>query len=640
MLAPDPRPWLPPLWQLAAVAIVSGLTAWIGIALTHQVGNIAAVWFTNGILVAVLLTRPVRQWPALLAIGLLGIGVAGLAVGQSLPGLPVLQVSDAIDILLPASLLRYRRGISPDLALPGAFVEFTLIAVLLTPALSGLLAALLLAPMWHLPFLPLLRRWYLGDALGIAVMTPLALAVLRGELRPLLAPAALARTLGVIGIYLLVITLAFSEGRFPLLFLPIPLLLLVVARLGFPSVGLIILPTAAIGFGVTASGHGPLMLIPDISPAQRMEFLQIYIAIASATAYSIGVIIAGRRRLNQALLDQNARLADSERLYRLLADNASDIITRVPLDGQHMYYSPAVTEVLGWSVAEVEQFGLRRHVHPEDDSLFRSVHEQMSAGLSETSVTFRCARKAGGWAWVEARVHLVRDRHGAPKEFIAILRDVTRQKETELALEAAMVKLSQQAITDGLTGIANRRRFDEVLPREWRRAMRGGDPLSLLLIDVDHFKAFNDRLGHQGGDECLRLIAQTIAGVIRRPHDLVARYGGEEFVAVLPATSLEGAQRIAEALRAAVAAMPVPQPMMPQLAGTNAAVTVSIGVATAIPTGDTQPASLIDAADAALYTAKRNGRNRVSVADRSDRAREPTMRVSPLLAAPLDTVGA
>jgi len=193
-----------------------------------------------------------------------------------------------------------------------------------------------------------------------------------------------------------------------------------------------------------------------------------------------------------------------------------------------------------------------------------------------------------------------------------------------------MVELAQQASTDGLTGVANRRRFDEMLPKEWRRAMRVGDPLSVLLIDIDHFKAFNDRYGHPGGDECLRMIADTIATVIRRPHDLVARYGGEEFVAVLPVTTPEGAKQIAESLRAAIAALGVPHAAVP-----GGAVTASIGVATTIPSGDSLPASLVAAADGALYAAKRNGRNRIAVADPLDPASPPGEHAVMLLASPI-----
>jgi diguanylate cyclase (GGDEF)-like protein len=139
--------------------------------------------------------------------------------------------------------------------------------------------------------------------------------------------------------------------------------------------------------------------------------------------------------------------------------------------------------------------------------------------------------------------------------------------------------------------------------------MRAGDPLSLLLIDVDHFKAFNDLYGHQAGDECLRFVARAIARSIRRAHDLVARYGGEEFVVMLPATTIEGAERTAEAIRLTIAGR-----AMPHAATAHGIVAISIGAASVVPTADSLPSTLIEAADNALYAAKRAGRDRVTVA--------------------------
>jgi len=167
-------------------------------------------------------------------------------------------------------------------------------------------------------------------------------------------------------------------------------------------------------------------------------------------------------------------------------------------------------------------------------------------------------------------------------------------------------ELAGLASTDGLTGLANRRRLDQVLKQEWARSMRSGRPLALLMIDVDHFKAFNDRHGHHGGDVALRSVAQTLAASIRRPGDLAARYGGEEFMVVLPETEKAGACVIAEKLRLAIEALP-------PFAEDTVPITVSIGVATHLPVTHDQPELLFHAADRALYRAKKNGRNRVEV---------------------------
>lgn len=165
--------------------------------------------------------------------------------------------------------------------------------------------------------------------------------------------------------------------------------------------------------------------------------------------------------------------------------------------------------------------------------------------------------------------------------------------------------LDQQAHIDGLTGLANRRRFDQTLEGECARAGRGGHPVSLLLIDVDFFKRYNDRYGHMAGDDCLRLVAKTIEASARRPGDLPARYGGEEFAVILPMTALEGALLMAERIRVSISAL--------EATHADSAcghITVSVGAATSMATRGDQGPALIAAADRALYQAKALGRNK------------------------------
>ncbi|HWK35091.1 diguanylate cyclase [Sphingomonas sp.] len=166
-------------------------------------------------------------------------------------------------------------------------------------------------------------------------------------------------------------------------------------------------------------------------------------------------------------------------------------------------------------------------------------------------------------------------------------------------------RLEQLARVDALTGLANRRQFDETLWREWGRARRGHGSIALLMIDIDHFKQLNDRFGHPTGDARLRDVARALAETVSRGGDLVARYGGEEFAAILPATGREAAMRIAEAMRAKVEALKLAAP------GAAGIVTISIGVGHADTVDGSEPAELIRCADAALYDAKAGGRNRV-----------------------------
>lgn len=181
-----------------------------------------------------------------------------------------------------------------------------------------------------------------------------------------------------------------------------------------------------------------------------------------------------------------------------------------------------------------------------------------------------------------------------------------QRKKTEAALKKANLELKRLANLDSLTQIANRRRFDEYLDREWNHAQREKHPLSLILFDLDYFKSYNDYYGHQAGDRCLQQVAQSASNVVTRKTDLLARYGGEEFVIILPNTNGSGALRVAETIRDRLKQLQIPH-LDSQV---SPWVTVSLGVATTIPTDSEKPESLIAAADAALYEAKSQGRDR------------------------------
>ena len=179
---------------------------------------------------------------------------------------------------------------------------------------------------------------------------------------------------------------------------------------------------------------------------------------------------------------------------------------------------------------------------------------------------------------------------------------------TQLENRRLTRQLRQMAAQDGLTGLHNRRAFDEALDRAWRHAQRSASTLSLLMLDVDCFKAFNDHHGHQAGDDCLRRVAQSLQNLVQRPGDFLARYGGEEFVMLLPGTTADGATYLAKRALQTVSHLKI------EHGHSTAAshVTVSIGVATADRPGqDDSPASLVHAADEALYEAKRQGRARL-----------------------------
>ncbi|WP_460031819.1 diguanylate cyclase domain-containing protein [Megalodesulfovibrio paquesii] len=197
------------------------------------------------------------------------------------------------------------------------------------------------------------------------------------------------------------------------------------------------------------------------------------------------------------------------------------------------------------------------------------------------------------------------------KAALRLKEETDNRKARERELEALKNKFELLSNLDGLTGIANRRRFDVVFAAEWLRARREQTPLSLLMIDIDHFKLYNDTYGHLQGDACLRAVAKAVAGSMNRPADLAARFGGEEFVALLPNTEPDGALAIARHIQDLVAELEIAHASSP----VHPLVTVSIGVACVLPDPATDATALIRAADNALYAAKHAGRNCIKLAE-------------------------
>ena len=286
--------------------------------------------------------------------------------------------------------------------------------------------------------------------------------------------------------------------------------------------------------------------------------------------------------------------------FQVLTEHSIDMICRIGLDKTMYYVSPACFRLLGWTQAEMTGVGPEAFVLEEDLPLIEAASRRiLNPEVENSPATVRMHRKDGSLVWMEMNARAIRDpATGEPSEVVVVMRDVSEHK----ALEE---KLASMALSDSLTGLANRRAFDQALQREWERTQREGSEISLLLLDIDHFKRFNDTYGHQAGDDCLSAIAAAVKKCVRST-DIAARYGGEEIAVILRPTSAADALLVAEKLRAEIEALRLPQG--------NGWVTASIGVATALARhGGTMrmPESLLLAADNALYQAKREGRNRI-----------------------------
>lgn len=360
----------------------------------------------------------------------------------------------------------------------------------------------------------------------------------------------------------------------------------------------------------------PLLLnvtlsVADIRATWLPRATEIGGAASALTAALLLAILLFRREL---ALRQEAEAAvrRSEADFRLLAEHSSDIVTRFGPDGTRRYVSPASSQVLGVPPAALLGRSPEADLHPDDVGIFADGLRRLASGTKPSlTLTYRLRHAAGDWIWIEATLTAVRDpMTGAPDGVVAVSRDVTERKQ----MENDLVRLASQ---DALTGLANRRTLDATLAREWLRAARAQLPLSVLLLDIDHFKSFNDTYGHPEGDACLRRVAGAVARTTRRASDLAARYGGEEFFVLLAETDAAGAAAVAERLREEVVALRIEH----GASGAGAVVTVSIGLATVVPSPQDvggraagAVAALVQQADAALYAAKRGGRNRVVAA--------------------------
>jgi diguanylate cyclase (GGDEF)-like protein/PAS domain S-box-containing protein len=284
------------------------------------------------------------------------------------------------------------------------------------------------------------------------------------------------------------------------------------------------------------------------------------------------------------------RLKDSEARYRLLADNSTDMVFQLDQDLVRRYVSPACRELLGYEPEEMTGIKPVGMAHPEDAARLSLVFQTLMSGRADRqSIINRIRHRSGKWIWVEAQLRALKDPEtGSATGIIGALRDISVRKAVEDELAEANRRL-------------------QALAKEHRRAKRETKSLSLVMIDVDRFKVFNDRYGHPAGDDCLRRVAAAIAEAARRPGDVAARYGGEEFAVLLPDTDEAGAEAIAARILQAVCDLKINHE-----ANASGVVTASAGVACTVSAGlNSKPETLMQNADRALYGAKASGRNAV-----------------------------
>lgn len=554
------------------------------------------LWLANGVWLAFLLMAPRRRQH----VALMGAGFAAQVSGSLLLHMSwdrcwAMTALNFAEVVIAAHLLRRNWSGLPSFTNSRYVLRFLICAVLVAPLAPGLVCAVSEHLWLHMKFGTEFVNWVMVDGLGTMAIAPAFVAVFRSNLmRPFRHKENWIYLLAVLGAYSVLCQAGMSFA-----FLLYPLLIVVLLRLGLAWASL---ATLAAGFAADWAllrGAGPFVALAA-STMRPAIALQLFIASAMSVLYGIWLVLE-RQRVTERRLQRVANL------HRLVTENSRDVLIVADFNGNRKYVSASAEGFGGWPREEILSRKSLSTVHPEDRAQAAEAIERLKTGADSATIECRALARNGSYCWAEVSMRAIRDpRTREPVGILQNIRDISDRKQQEKKLQDAYHAVEALAVTDSLTGLANRRRFDRALVTEWRRGMRERSPLSLLMIDADKFKSYNDTYGHLRGDSCLKQIAEAALDAVCRPGDLIARYGGEEFAVLLPGTDAEGAMHLAEEISQGMRRRNLPHKHSP--AGI---VTVSIGCATLVPQLGQSSAHLVKLADEALYRAKKTGRNRV-----------------------------
>lgn len=600
------RNWGPSLGLAGCLVAVFGVQLFV--ILVNRRTDDSQIWLANGILLAYLLLVPRWRWPYYLAVGwvammLLSLVMHGLPGGRSL----LMSGLNLSEVLVSASLLRPHSRQLPYFTRPRYLLRFAVFALLLGPAVAGLLHALACWLFFPMPLADVFVRWVTVDGLGTAAATPACVAIFSSRIREEIRP-------GHSWIYLILLTVLVAGSYLPvtapLLALLYPLLLLILVNFGLGVASLATVFAAAAANWYAPSQTNLLVLA---SPGLRIQF---FVGSAMFMLYCVSIVL-------ERQLQMERQLKEVAELHRQVTEYSRDALIISDLQMNRIYVSAAALKMGGWNETEIYAQRSCELVHPDDLPRAIEALHQVEQNNENVVVEVRAQKKGGEYFWVESSLRAIHNPHtGKIDRVLNIVRDISERKQAERKLQEAYNAVEALAVTDALTGLANRRRFDQYLATEWRRSARDRQPLSVLMLDADHFKAYNDTYGHQRGDSCLKQIAEACQDVVSRPGDLVARFGGEEFVVILPNTENAGAMQVAEEISEALRSR-----RLEHICNELGIVTISIGCATLVPKFARHPSDLIELADKALYRAKEAGRNRVCNGNDLDATPEPAAKV-------------
>ncbi|WP_233837639.1 sensor domain-containing diguanylate cyclase [Paraburkholderia sp. ZP32-5] len=305
---------------------------------------------------------------------------------------------------------------------------------------------------------------------------------------------------------------------------------------------------------------------------------------------------------------------DDSAVYRTLLESTKAIPWKIDWASMAFtYIGPQIETLLGWAASSWKTVNdWVERMHPDDREAVVNFCVSQSQAGTDHEADYRALTRDGGYVWIRDVVHVVRSADGGVESLIGFMFDITERKQTEEKLAQLQKELERLSYRDSLTGAGNRRLFDAEFERAWAAGCTSGSAMSLILIDIDFFKAYNDYYGHLQGDECLKSVARVLSRAAGN-NAFLARFGGEEFMLVLPDTGHDAAVKIAENCRTLLAHEAIAHVRSPH----NQCVTASFGVGTVIPAERGDRTAFVNLVDAQLYHAKDNGRNRIAAVDRA-----------------------
>lgn len=583
------RPWgtLPGATLLGTVCYA--LLAMATIALTTDGRSHATAWPADAVILALLLSRPRRDWPVLLLGGWAGNLVANGVTRGWVLGLVLYGAINMVQTLLAAHVVRRTRIGDDVLADPRTFLQFLFWAGLVAPLIGAILGAGVSQALYGQAFGASFVRWYASNALGFVIFTPFFVSLFSGAYARALRAVRRSEIFANAGFFALHCAVALTvllQARFPALFLIYSTLLLLSFRMGRLATQIGVMVVALIGATALAMHVGPLQMLP-VDTGVRVVLFQIYLAVLLCTALPVAAVVAARA-------DDQAALAAREQMLRLIMERSPDAILGFDGEGVCRWADGPLRACIGMEAPDLIGLSAEAVAERSGQGLARLVRDRPGDAGEHRTAELIPPQRPG--VTLEASLRHLDSRHrGQAIETVITLRDITARKAREAAI-------SRRAETDDLTGLYNRAGFRARMSLALGLANL---PVTLALIDVDHFKAINDSHGHAAGDIALAEIARRLrAGT--REIDVVGRLGGDEF-AILFRCGIESAWTVCERIAHSITAEPI-------MVNGNVVVLTSISCGLAPLREGLSRETLFEAADLALYEAKRGGRNAIRAA--------------------------